>query len=93
MYITLTYTFGGEKYDYEISLSHQIALEYFEHLVGDYSFKSWNENRQQGFVRCFDLLWQEDVFNIDYFIYNEDFLIWLSDREKDNAKKEWENQL
>ena len=93
MYITLTYNFDGEKYDYEVSLSHEIVYDWFKHLVGNSFVDAWEKPRQQGFERCFDLLWQEDVFNVDYFINNEDFLNWLANREINNAKEEYENQL
>ena len=94
MYITLTYKFNGEKYDYEVAITKSIVFEWYKSLVGPSVYdKYFSLDKKVGFERCFDLIWLEDVFTPDYFANNYDFMRWLEEKEKDNALKEYNEQL
>ena len=93
MYITINYKFDGNDYDYEIALTRTIVFDYYKHLVGEMAFSNYSLEKKAGFERCFDLVYKEDVFTIDHFINNYDFMLWLTDREFENAKQEYEQQL
>lgn len=93
MYITINYKFGGKPYDYEISLSYTIIKDYYKHLVGEYTYERYSREVKTGFERCFDLVFQEEVFTADHFANNWDFMEWLKDRERNNALKEWQDSL
>lgn len=80
-----------EQYDYTTNVDSDDLFKYLvDRIIGSHAFKTWNEEKQQGFKRAVELLWEEDLIcDLNYY---DGFLEWLKDELEDDARQEYESE-
>lgn len=81
-----------EEYDYLAYVDSDDLYKYLIiKVIGYNTFKTWSEEKQQGFKRAIELLWEED-FICELDDYYDDFLEWLKEEREDDAKQQYEKE-
>lgn len=80
-----------EQYDYTTNVDSDDLYKYLIiKVIGYNTFKTWSEEKQQGFKRAIELLWEEDfICELEYY---DDFLEWLKEEREYDAKQEYEEE-
>lgn len=60
--------------DYEVNVDFNVIKNYFIWEIGEYTFKTWEEEKQKGFIRAIELAYDRDLFSSAIFEENENFL-------------------
>lgn len=79
-----------EEFDYTINVdSDDLARYLIEEHIGKNTFKDFTQQKQEGFRRAVDLLWENGfICDLEYF---DDFLDWLKKDREEDARREFED--
>lgn len=78
-----------QDYDYKVSVGNYDIRQYLiDKIIGKNTYRDWTSQKQEGFERAIDILYQEEMFDSDYFEDNEDFIEWAQEYYEDDAHKQ-----
>ena len=60
--------------DYEVDIDFNVIKSYFIWEIGEYTFKTWGQEKQNGFIRAIELAYDRDLFSSYVLDENENFL-------------------
>lgn len=92
MKITITYDTKNGKVDYEVNVGLEEIKKYCVSCVGHNTFLTWSFEKQRGFYRAIEILYQEDFMSGDLLLENNYFMEWIKDYYKEYALCEGEEE-
>lgn len=78
-----------QDYDYEVPVFDKVIKDYLiDTIIGKETYRGWTKEKQLGFERALEILYQEEMFNEDYFETNKDFEEWAQQYFEEEAHKQ-----
>lgn len=72
-------------YDYQVPIDLQTIKDYMIYQIGYYTFKSWSKDKQYGYMRAIEVMFESDFFFPESFSENEDFMKWIKEQYEEEA--------
>lgn len=72
-------------FSYTVNVDSRDIRDYFIYCVGKNTFKTWSQEKQDGFLCAIDMIYREDIIASECLEEDEYFMEWLKETYKEDA--------